>query len=178
MSSSEPTPTENILVLASTNQAFAKDPGMALRDAIKNHYTIEDPAWANVRFDTKFDNLSIPYQIIIFPLRITVAKEEVGGGRKRYEDRRKIHIYATGHSALDKAEKMKEHVDDIINANPHILRNDGIGYVEIEDFVQVRSYNPADANRDKAEEILNLQWVGTALMVYDKVRVPYPEEES
>lgn len=156
-------------VLASTGQPFSREPAISLWNFIKDNWTLTDPPVDQIKFDTKFENMSGLYFVSVFPVNTVIQDAEIGlTARQTIMDFKRIYILARGHSARDKRWKMEEHILDICNLNATGLLADGIEEIHIDEFQPVGGESAKTATGISDSSLSSMSFA-RIMLKYDKV---------
>jgi hypothetical protein len=117
--------------------------------------------------DTKFANASKQYAVIVEKLAVTSTPSVLGKQRIRVRDAYRIQVHARGFSAIDKAYKMCQYLEDLLGANPTALRSSGIDEIELSEFSPINTQDELP-NTAQAKSQLVVRYVATCTLIYDK----------
>lgn len=162
----------NVLKNVNLGTAFIKDPVVALKDFIFNNYTILSPAKTDVRFDTVFGQIAgKKNHIIVKGLNTLVETSVAGNSRKRYQLICKVHMLCYGNDAQSNLFAIKEHLDDIINANPLGMESDGIHEISIYEIQQINIVTEEVLNTQQNTKEFSFRDTLNVKLIYNKINV-------
>lgn len=159
--------------LADTNAPMGIDPSIALMGLLKEKWEIASPSRENVRFDTKWDENSEWYLVIIENVAEDIRQRFLGNGRQRWAETKMIQLYAEDKSSKDKIWKMKEAVKDIINDDVRALQSKGINSMLLGRFNEIRTTVEMLADKGYAADAFSMIQRGYFMLdlYYDRVRI-------
>lgn len=159
--------------LAQTGAAFTQDPRMSLRNFIYDNWTVAgiysdaDLARQFVHIDTKFDNTSKTYAVIVEKLVTDNAPQVLGKQRVRAHDHCRIQVFARGFNSIDKSYKMVQFLDDLLGANPTALRTSGIDEIVLGSFNPINTQDERPSTGQAKSQLITRYWCECTL-IYDK----------
>ena len=175
----------NKLFNAQLSGVFTTDPAVALWTYLKNNwdiatgytstpdYGLAGGSITKIKFDTKFGDMIGYNFVIVENMPVTIKPQDLGAGRFRYTDTKRIQIMTEGTSAKNLKWNMERHIDSIINGNVTGMQATyGIDEILLSEFVEIPvDVTEAEITERKASRVLTARSRALVTMIYDQYQL-------